>query len=844
MPPNPSSTILSKHGITTTYADSDVVQHVSLDNETLSVDQGLQVSGKVSKFLKDADAASLVDATASVQLAGGLTVQKKAWIGTDLHVGGKAYLGAIAMAGASLSSDTQSDSTTTGALTVVGGAGIGKNVYIGQKLDVGTTSHLAGNVTMDSQLTVAQKAAFSDEVDVAGILKSSNITDASSSSDSGAALSVAGGLAVVKKAFIGGTLAVTKEVTLSKDTEATSSTAAAVMIAGGLAVAKSAFIGQALDVVAASHLKGAVTMDDTLYVAKKATLHNDLQVDGNAAVTGTLTVTESAELNNGLTVKNASTTLQAGLTVTSGTTSIVDLTTSAAASIGAALHVTGATTLDSTLHVLHGTTLDTTLTVGGIATLSSTANASASSDLTAALSVAGGMAVKKDAWIGGLIDVVGAATLHSTVDIKDAATLESSLAVSGAVALTNNANATSLSTGAVQIAGGMAVAQDAWIGGLIDVAGAATLHSTVDIKDAATLESSLAVSGAVALTNNANATSLSTGAVQITGGMAVAQDAWFGGLIDVAGAATLHSTVDIKDAATLESSLNVSGVVTLSNATDATSKSSGAVKIGGGLGVNNAAWIGGLINVAGNATLQQKLSVESTVAPESLSDSAALAVAGGMTVANDAWMGGKLNVKKEVTFQDDLTVAKNAVISGNLTVNGTTTTVNSQTLDVADAAILIAKGNVSDTKDFGVEGQYGVSAYAGFKRNNTTGEFVFFENATSKIEDGSTGMNYAVVMADSFNCASDARLKKDIYPLENALDKIDSIRGVNYYWRDENQSKERQVGVIAQEIQVVYPELVMEGGNGFLSVDYPKLTAVLIQSVKELKAMVLALAQK
>ena len=103
---------------------------------------------------------------------------------------------------------------------------------------------------------------------------------------------------------------------------------------------------------------------------------------------------------------------------------------------------------------------------------------------------------------------------------------------------------------------------------------------------------------------------------------------------------------------------------------------------------------------------------------------------------------------------------------------------------------------------------------------------------------------YATVMADSFNCASDARLKKDVVPLEGALDKIDAIRGVHYHWIDAAQPQERQVGVIAQEIQGAYPELVREGGNGFLSVDYPKLTAVLIQSIKELKAMVLALANK
>jgi hypothetical protein len=100
---------------------------------------------------------------------------------------------------------------------------------------------------------------------------------------------------------------------------------------------------------------------------------------------------------------------------------------------------------------------------------------------------------------------------------------------------------------------------------------------------------------------------------------------------------------------------------------------------------------------------------------------------------------------------------------------------------------------------------------------------------------------YATVMADSFNSASDARLKKDVITLEGALDKIDAIHGVHYHWIDAGQSQSRQVGVIAQEIQSVYPELVMEGGNGFLSVDYPKLTAVLIQSVKELKALIMSL---
>ena len=97
---------------------------------------------------------------------------------------------------------------------------------------------------------------------------------------------------------------------------------------------------------------------------------------------------------------------------------------------------------------------------------------------------------------------------------------------------------------------------------------------------------------------------------------------------------------------------------------------------------------------------------------------------------------------------------------------------------------------------------------------------------------------YASVLADSFNCASDLRLKKNIVALDNTVEKLDLIRGVYHDWRDE-RLVDRQIGVIAQEIQAVYPELVQEGADGFLSVNYPKLTAVLLQSMKELKQLAL-----
>jgi len=102
---------------------------------------------------------------------------------------------------------------------------------------------------------------------------------------------------------------------------------------------------------------------------------------------------------------------------------------------------------------------------------------------------------------------------------------------------------------------------------------------------------------------------------------------------------------------------------------------------------------------------------------------------------------------------------------------------------------------------------------------------------------------HAIVNAGSFTYTSDGRLKKNVVPMDGALDSLDSMRGVYHHWNDDSQP-DRAIGVIAQDVQQFYPELVIENSSGLLSVNYPKLAAVLLQSVKELKAMVLRVIQR
>jgi len=77
---------------------------------------------------------------------------------------------------------------------------------------------------------------------------------------------------------------------------------------------------------------------------------------------------------------------------------------------------------------------------------------------------------------------------------------------------------------------------------------------------------------------------------------------------------------------------------------------------------------------------------------------------------------------------------------------------------------------------------------------------------------------------------SDIRVKENITTIENALDKVKKLRGVEYNKID---NPEKSIGVIAQEIEEVIPEVVREDNEGMKSVAYGNITAVLIEAIKE-----------
>lgn len=94
------------------------------------------------------------------------------------------------------------------------------------------------------------------------------------------------------------------------------------------------------------------------------------------------------------------------------------------------------------------------------------------------------------------------------------------------------------------------------------------------------------------------------------------------------------------------------------------------------------------------------------------------------------------------------------------------------------------------------------------------------------------------VLANAFLTSSDRRFKKDIKQLEGAGAKLLSLRGVSYSMNQQSYAgkgfdSRNHIGLVAQEVHEVFPELVHEDASGFMSVDYVALIPVIIEALKE-----------
>ena len=100
---------------------------------------------------------------------------------------------------------------------------------------------------------------------------------------------------------------------------------------------------------------------------------------------------------------------------------------------------------------------------------------------------------------------------------------------------------------------------------------------------------------------------------------------------------------------------------------------------------------------------------------------------------------------------------------------------------------------------------------------------------------------FSTVTAANFNTTSDATLKTNVETLQGSLDKVKALRGVSFDWK---ATSVPDIGVIAQEVEEVLPELVNINDNGIKSVKYSNIVGVLIEAIKEQQVQIDALKEK
>ena len=143
--------------------------------------------------------------------------------------------------------------------------------------------------------------------------------------------------------------------------------------------------------------------------------------------------------------------------------------------------------------------------------------------------------------------------------------------------------------------------------------------------------------------------------------------------------------------------------------------------------------------------------------------------------------------------------------------------------------------------------QHTDSKYLRSNATDTASGVITFSNTTNSTSKttGAVKISGGLGVAKTLNAgedvvayaSSDKKLKDNLKPIENSLDKVSKLSGYEFDWNDKQETYQgHDVGVVAQEVEKVLPEIVTTRDNGYKAVKYEKLVPLLIESIKELKA--------
>lgn len=671
------------------------------------------------------------------------------------------------------------------------------------------------------------------------------------------ALVVSGGANIVKDVVVGGSLTVVGTIngaftgtslTLSDTTQSTSTTTGTLIVSGGTAVAKNLYVGGNA-VLTSGNLtisSGNMSVAGTTTLSGKVTVQNtEDSVDlttGSLVTSGGLAVTKTLYANGAI--------IAAGQIIQLGDAFITNDTVNGLylippnASAGIKIRNAGNTASLVTITDSGPMSISTTLTV--------TATGNSTTSLTGAVTIAGGMGIVKDVNIGGTLNastgaiITGSSLLDKVLQISSAADTPIARAIEITYPNITTGNMTTIGIGknaSVKNMGiiGFKYSDDqnnnnlmtlgvsgtegiigVWANGSVSIGSiASTPSSTLSVVG------STLISGILQVSDTTQSTSTATGALLISGGLAVAKNLYIGGSLDVTSSGIFRSNVQF------------SSVVNITDTTETNTIGQGSLVIAGGLSVAKTTYIGAEMHVIGG-TYVADLYLTGNIITSSTTQSTST-TSGSIVTA-----GG-------------IGVGKNMYLGGNLTMTSSTGTLSTSYLTVTDntPSTSPTTGSVKITGGVGIQGNIYTAGVVNLK--NATQSTSFTTGAL--LIDGGIGLsgnlysNGTIVATGAITSTSDERLKTNVHALpQGALDAVNNIKTVSYEFKgspapdvtDAPPSdmtygpfrKNQYMGVLAQQLEEILPSVVFTSrdANNTRSVDYARLTVVLIKAVQELTA--------
>ena len=525
---------------------------------------------------------------------------------------------------------------------------------------------------------------------------------------------------------LNGILTTTGMVAIDDETDAEALTSGALIVAGG------ASIVQQLRVGGMATITGSTYLEQSLNVSGATTLSNNLTVKGNTvlgdAATDTVTITGPTTLNRTLLVK--------------GNTTLGDSTSDT-------VTVAGPTTLNNTLLVKGNTTLgdsainDTVtinsvssmkgnVTIDGVTKITNTEDSESAT--TGALQVAGGVYIANQLRVNGAVTFSGTTTLDSSLTVNgntilgnsvtnDTVTINSSTSMAGPLSVTGvttlGASGTAATTNKLTVNGQTSLSGNVSIGGTFNLTGAAILNNNLTVNGNANFGDAetdvVTIKALTKITNAEDCESATTGALQVAGGVYIANKLRVGDAVTIEGATTLSSTLNVTGVTTLNNNLTVKGNVNLGDAATDTVTITGPTTLSNNLIVNGNTTLGNAttdtITINGATTLNHTLTVKGNTVLGDSATADTVTVNAITTLKGSAIIEGTTTIKEVVKITKDedsegattgaLQVTGGAYITRTLRVNGSSILTSSvsmgSTLSVAGATTLsnnlTVKGN-------------------------------------------------------------------------------------------------------------------------------------------------------